>query len=291
MSLQLAVNTDFDKGTGSPLPCIEAARRAGFTHVIWGHQWDTDFLYSHAELNAISRCLETHNVSLLDVHGSSGVEKCWYSPIEYERLAGVELIRNRIEMTASLGGDTVVLHPMICNNADLLANCRAQGVRSLRELEAFVRNSGVVLALENLFADEHTEQSDDWEQCFETIEYFFELFSAEFLSFCWDTGHCFILGEGALERAAQLAKARLRALHLNDNRGDSDQHSPPLTWSDRWQFIAETIAGSPYPDHKPLALEINANPNNAEPGAFLRESYRKAVAFLTLLERCSARKT
>jgi sugar phosphate isomerase/epimerase len=47
---------------------------------------------------------------LLDLHGSIGPEKNWASQREYERLAGVELVQNRIEMTAQLGGKVIVMH-------------------------------------------------------------------------------------------------------------------------------------------------------------------------------------
>ena len=284
MAPQLAVNTDYDVGYGSPLPSIRQVAEAGFTSIIWGHQWDTDFLYSPSEVAAIAACLEQQRVTLVDLHGTSGVEKCWYSPVEYERLAGVELVRNRIEMTARLGGDAVVLHPMVCE-PDALAELRAQGLKSLQELEAVARNRGVLLALENLFGSERTKHPDGGRQCFDTIEYFFECFPPDYLGFCWDTGHCLILGDDALERGAALARGRLRALHLNDNRGRDDLHSPPLTWSDCWEFVAATIAESPYPADKPLAFEVNANPNDVEPEAFLNEVYRKALVFDELVQR------
>lgn len=83
-----------------------------------------------------------------------------------------------------------------------------------------------------------------------------------------------------MERAAGLARQRLRVLHLNDNPGDWDQHSPPLTWKpDGWEPVIEAIADSPYPRDKPLVFEIDARNNGGNPRAFLQEVHEKASAF------------
>ncbi|MFO8065282.1 MAG: sugar phosphate isomerase/epimerase family protein [Spirochaetia bacterium] len=285
METEIAVNTDIDGSDGSPFPSIDMAAEAGFTHLTWGHQFNTDFMYSHAEVRAIARRLSARGMRLTDTHGSSGIEKCWYSSVEYERLAGVELIRNRIDMTAALGGDAVVLHPMV-TGPDELDESRKQGTQSLKELEHYAVNAGVVLALENIVRSERTGRRDDGRQCFETIEYFFDRFSPEFVGFCWDTGHCLITGAGAMERAAGLARERLRVLHLNDNPGDWDQHSPPLTWKpDGWDAVAEAIADSPYPQSKPFVFEIDARNNGGNPRAFLQQVHEKALAFDELYTR------
>lgn len=278
MHMEIGINTDFDGSEGNPFPGIDMLAEAGFTHLTWGHHWNTDFMYSHAEIRAIAHRLSERGLGLTDTHGSSGIEKCWYSSVEHERLAGVELIRNRIDMTAALGGDAVVLHPMV-TAPDELDESRQRGIQSLKELEHHALNAGVSLALENIVRSERTGQRDDGSQCFETIEYFFDRFAPEFLGFCWDTGHCLITGEGAMEHAADLARSRLRVLHLNDNPGDWDQHSPPLTWKpDGWEPIIEAIADSPYPRLKPLVIEIDARNNEGNATDFLHQVYEKAVA-------------
>ncbi len=100
--MNLAVNTDFICGVNSPEPMLRAIAEAGFTHLHWCHQWCSDFLYGPAELEAIQSWLRKYNLALLDIHGSAGQEKCWFSTVEYERRAGVELVANRLEMFARL---------------------------------------------------------------------------------------------------------------------------------------------------------------------------------------------
>ena len=96
--MKIALNTDYYSGTGSPEMPLRYLAEAGFTHVHWCHQWCTDFLYGKAEIDAIGRLLRGLGLTLLDIHGSAGVEKCWFSTVEYQRRAGVELVANRVGM-------------------------------------------------------------------------------------------------------------------------------------------------------------------------------------------------
>ena len=109
--MKIALNTDYYAGTGSPEMPLRHLAEAGFTHVHWCHQWCTDFLYGKAELDAIRGWMRELGLTLLDIHGSAGAEKCWFSPVEYQRRAGVELVRNRLEMFTELGGTGALMSP------------------------------------------------------------------------------------------------------------------------------------------------------------------------------------
>ena len=82
---QLAINTDFLRGTLSPEPYLRAIAEAGFTHLHWCHQWCTDFLYSRHEIAQYKAWLKELGLQLLDIHGSAGGEKCWFATEEYRR--------------------------------------------------------------------------------------------------------------------------------------------------------------------------------------------------------------
>ena len=107
--MDLAVNTCFLSASGSPEGALKAVAEAGFTHLHWCHHWRTDFLYGPAELKQCAEWLRAFGLRLLDVHGSAGQEKCWYSPVEYQRQAGVELVVNRVIMLRELEGTGVRL--------------------------------------------------------------------------------------------------------------------------------------------------------------------------------------
>ena len=287
MSGKYSVNTDVENDKGYPFGVFRQIADAGFTHIHWGHQWNTDFIYTSPEIAEIKKHLKIFGLSLSDTHASSGVEKCWYSPVEYERLAGVELVKNRIFMTAVLGGDAVVLHPFVLYNRELLPVFREQGLKSLGEIESFAGSCGVRIALENLFQADASGIKDSELENIDTLEYFFARFSSDYLGFCWDIGHSIILGEKSFERCEKLAKERLAVMHLNDNRGDFDQHSAPFSWSDRWEWVAQTIASSPYPLDKPVLIEVDVNKNpDYSLVEFLNVNFAAGEKFSRLVESC-----
>ena len=106
----LSITSDYCQSTGNPEPYLRRIARAGFSHVHWCHQWNTDFFYSKPEIEQIAAWFEEYQLSLLDLHASHGQEKNWGSEHEYARLAGVELVKNRIEMATRLGGEVIILH-------------------------------------------------------------------------------------------------------------------------------------------------------------------------------------
>ena len=101
--MDVAFATNFIASTGSPVFQLEKIAEAGFTHVHWCHHWNTDFLYGKHEIEQCRKWLKDIGLILTDIHGSEGQEKSWYSPVEYQRKAGVELVLNRIQMLDALG--------------------------------------------------------------------------------------------------------------------------------------------------------------------------------------------
>ena len=106
----LSMTTDYMADTGSPEPYLRRIAEAGFTHVHWCHHWNTDFAYDDCELEQIECWLHRYNLQVTDLHASAGKEKAWGSLREYERLAGVELVANRIATAERLGADVIVMH-------------------------------------------------------------------------------------------------------------------------------------------------------------------------------------
>src|SRR5713101_2789681 len=147
--MQLSITTDYARDVGNPEPYLCQISEAGFTHIHWCHHWNTDFLYSTAEIDQIGRWLQDYRLKLLDIHASDGKEKSWTSLREYERLAGVELVRNRIDMAAALGADAIVMHVPNLTNPATMDQLWSQLRRSLDALEPHARASNIRIALEN----------------------------------------------------------------------------------------------------------------------------------------------
>ena len=257
-----SMTTDYAADTGCALPYLERIAKAGFSEVHWCHHWGDDFVYSESEVREIGRWLRDLGLGLNSLHGTSGKEKGWASTVEYERLAGVDLVKNRIAMTAELGGDVVVMH---APGEGLSPTSNAQLVKSLDALEDFACGHGVRIAVEN----------GDWHVVGEMLERYDEAH----VGLCYDSGHA-NMAPGGLEALAGL-KGRLIAIHLHDNDGKDDQHKLPFTGTVDWEGVARILAGSSYA--KCVNLESLMGQGGEED--FLREALNVAVRLSEMIER------
>ena len=155
--MDIAVSTSILCDTGSPETYLRLIAEAGFTHLHWGHHWDTDFLYSSFEIAQCKKWLKTYGLKLLDIHGSEGVEKQWFSPEEYRRRSGVELVLNRVVMLRELEGPGCVMMHLPPNRAikstpedERLLPARVEALkRSLDEIVPALEKYDAKLAVEN----------------------------------------------------------------------------------------------------------------------------------------------
>jgi sugar phosphate isomerase/epimerase len=233
--MAISINTDFLKSSGDPSPFLERIADAGFSHIHWCHHWNTDFLYVKCEIEQIRMWLKEYGLQLLDLHGSKGIEKDWTSSVEYEREAGVELVKNRIAMTAMLQADVVVMHHPGDSQVDSVR-------KSLGDLMPYAKERGVRIAIEN--------------GNFQMIKQLLSEFDPEFLGFCYDSGHA-NLDANAFSYLDAM-KSRLIAIHLNDNDGKTiSQHHVPFMGTVDWTRLVSLIGSSSY--RKCLSLELNMN--------------------------------
>ncbi len=267
-----SIATDYQQGTGIPYPHLKSIAAAGFTHVHWCHHWNTDFLYSRSEIDQIQQWLTELGLQLTDLHASAGSEKAWASPREYERLAGIELVANRLEMTARLGADVVVLH--IPGEPDDEAERLAYWDRVQRSLDALIdysRATGVRIALEN----------GGTTQSWSPIARVLSDYSPDFIGLCYDCGHGNLSGDG-LDHLAKHAD-RLLAIHLHDNDGSGDQHQLPFMGTVDWPRLAKLIAASSY--RKWVNLELSQSRSGYEDTeAFLRDAFAIANRLTEAIE-------
>ena len=255
--MNICCNSDYCGGMGDFGSRIREIAGAGFTHYFWCHQWNTDFLYTAPELEEIKKVQKSAGLRLLDIHGSSGNEKRWFFPTEYIRKAGVELVKNRLEMLDALEGEGVlVMHapnlkyfveghvtPEEHEAKNKAAREEFEAVcRSLDELMPLLEKYDRKIAIENL-------QRDDWS----FIDAYLTRYPAERLGICYDCGHANILRDRMFEMDKR--KSRLAATHLHDNDGTGDQHKPVFTGTVDFGKLAGIIASSAYKG--PLSFEIS----------------------------------
>jgi sugar phosphate isomerase/epimerase len=270
----LSITTDYARSTGDPAPYLRRIANAGFSHVHWCHQWNTDFLYSGCEVEQIAAWLCEYGVALLDLHGSVGPEKNWAAAEEYRRLAGVELVRNRLEMTARLGGDVVIMHASIAANPDGTVPAWDSLRKSLDELEPCAGKLGVRIAIENL--------NGDWP----LIRQMLGAYAPAYIGLCYDSGHGNVDGIG-LENLTAM-KDRLISIHLHDNDGTADQHRLPFSGTIDWARLVTILCSSTYT--KCISME-SAMGKEGIPGEadFLAKAFaagRRLSSMVADMKRC-----
>jgi len=268
----LSLTSDYATSTGCPQPYLQRIAEAGFTHVHWCHHWCTDFLYADCEIEQIARWLAEFGLAVTDLHASAGAEKRWTSPRDYERLAGVELVANRIRMAGRLGSDVVILH--LIGLPDDPAQQGAFWDRvwaSLDDLAPVAAGAGVRIALENGHFDQ--------------LEACLGRYGADFLGLCYDCGHGNMIPDG-LDRL-EAVRDRLISIHLHDNDGQNDQHLPPFRGTVDWPRLMDILARSAYA--RWISMEATmANIGSDDEAAFLAETFQAGTRLSDMLARARA---
>ena len=258
----LSITTDYARDTGNPEADLKNIAEVGFTHIHWCHHWNTDFIYSQYEIDQIKKWLNKYNLTLCDLHASDGKEKKWNSNKEYERLAGVELVKNRIDMTAQLGSDVIIMH------ADEYSNPLK---KSLDELENYAEKHNVRIAVEN--------------GKFSILEKILSDYSPEYIGLCYDCGHGNMIknheGINNLDKLDTL-KDRLISIHLHDNDGIKDQHKPLFSGTIDWNKLAKIIASSSY--NKCVSMELSIkNSGITDENIFLNNAFKEGMQLTEMI--------
>ena len=260
--MHLSITSDFFDSHDDPIPHLHAIRSAGFTFVHFCHEWDSDLVYSPERIREISNELVDLGMSVNNLHASEGVETSWGGEGRISRNKGVELVRNRLEMAAELGADTIILHASVSRSHD------AQR-QSLEELLPLAERIGVRIALENLPG-----------QGFSRALPLVHEFGHEMLGYCLDTGHAVLNDTHGFDDLAEAEAnlSRLYSLHLQDNDGSGDQHRLPFTGKVPWKRIASLVATAPYTGC--LTFEVmNKNESYPDHATFLEEAFSRGRAF------------
>lgn len=251
----LSISTNLFSSKGDPEDVLRRISEYGFTHLLWSHHWNTDFAYGKYELAAISEMLKKYNLTLQDVHGCANAEKSWFSVLEYQRKAGIELMVNRLEMMQKLNATGVlVMHqPRIKTNSspEEIALKRRQFEslkKSMDEIIPILEKMDAKLALENM-------PGDTWE----FLRYLLDNYPSERIGFCFDSGHANINLKNQFKECEEY-RSRIIAVHLHDNNSESDQHLSPFSGTVDWDLTAKILKNSSYTGIINFELHIQKTP-------------------------------
>lgn len=308
--MMIAYATDFAGETTSVEKLhqtLERISKAGFSHIHWCHEWCADYTYSRPEMLQIRGWMNDLGLKCKGLHATEGSRRMrvktryhyrcteydrrdYTSESEYNRQAGVELLRNRIQMADILGTDAIVLHMHLPyksfeEDSQFRERYFKQVFKSFDELEEECLRRGVRICVENMLGTPNFHQTDQFDRLFSR-------YSSDFVAFCFDSGHALITGENPLELAERY-KDRLYMMHLSDNHGlrsaecweDGvemglcDEHKNPFHGTFDWDGFAKIVAASPY--ELPVVLEVSMR--EEEEQAFLAESLESGQRFTQMV--------
>jgi sugar phosphate isomerase/epimerase len=235
-------------------------RNHGVTHLHFSHVWTRPEAMSEEEVAQWEAALSESGLKVLDVHGCHPKDMNLWDEDAEARERAEELFRHRLELTARLGGDSVVYHVPV--RIEPNPTVIERFVYHLARMVEIAQPLGLVIALENHY---HTEADK------RTLSACFDYFSPETVRFTFDPGHALISGN--TDWLIANAFDRLHILHLNDNDGDRDLHRVPgeQGCGGDWNLICQAIAASPY--RKTIQLEVWGDPEfYTDHDAFLRSS-------------------
>ena len=163
---------------------------------------DGDYTYSTYEMQQIREWMDKYNLKAKSLHATIGTDRDVFTlcgnyrrdftaDCEYNRKAGVELIKNRVDLASVMRTSEIVLHLYVPyktlekepkRKAKFYENVK----KSMDELQPYCLEKGVRICMENLFdmPMEYMEEQWDW---------FLANYPKEFLGFCLDSGHANML--------------------------------------------------------------------------------------------------
>jgi len=220
-------------------------RRYGFRFVHWCDDWNNERIYSAADISRLHKKLDKAGLGCIDVHGTATQRARIDAADRAAHRLYIRLLQNRVEFCSAVGGDAVVFHPPEQNpRTDWVGRDRLRRTaRALEAVRGLCEKTGVRLAVENTGHRSHYGTR--------IIEWFLERYPADFVGWCYDSGHAHLAGNA---KRLYGHGDRLAALHLHDNHGDWDEHQPPFNGTVDWKSVMGFIRASGYP--KPVNFEI-----------------------------------
>lgn len=212
--------------------------KAGFTHTQWIHDWEGEYMYSPSEFFQVRDLLNYYGLKAHTIHASEGgrrgivingrtsfrnserfkeIRKDYTSANEYMRLAGVDLLKNRVDLCSHIGAGAMVLHMQLpwkwfLENPQNKEDYFRQVCKSFDELQPYAKAAGVRVALENLIGTPWQVQDEEFERMFDRYD-------SDFMGFTFDSGHATLMCNDDHYYFLRKYHSRMFATHLQENHG------------------------------------------------------------------------
>lgn len=155
-----------------------------------------------------------------------------------------ELIRRSIVGAGILGVKWLVIHPGNVRDDTWYSHKKSlqANLETYRRYGELAARNGVGIAIENMIENQTMRRFASSTE--ELLELYEELNDPLF-GICWDTGHGHLVGIDQAAALCQIGK-RLKALHINDNHGQYDDHTAPYFGTMRWEPILKALGHIQY---------------------------------------------
>lgn len=134
-----------------------------------------------------------------------------------------ELVKKQLDLFGAIGIKNAVLHldSLAWKNKEISKDeFREENCKALAELLEYIKDTDMVICLENLIKNECSNSIDG-------LMYFIDKFKSKNLGICLDTGHLNLADKDQISFIRKGGK-HIKALHLADNEGlGRDQHLMP----------------------------------------------------------------
>jgi sugar phosphate isomerase/epimerase len=213
-----------------------------------------------------------YGITIDSLHAPLGYDIDVSSSDAEVRMYSVDVVKRTIDACTEIGCKIVCLH--LSNDfEDPELDTRIKAAyESLDHLVPHARQHGVCIALENLFR----------QNSIVLFDHMLTQFQQKNIGVCYDSSHAQIAGDlfSPLERYGE----RIIAVHISDNRGQTDDHVLPYEGIIDWNAFARNFARINYTGTFLLEVDMQ-NSSLKEPKVFLDEAYKRAKKITSLLKK------
>lgn len=236
---------------------IRGAADTGFSFFeIWGHQPWFD-IYSPEMAAQTKTMVEDAGMRVRSVHAPCEADWDISSEDETVRRKSVQETILAMERCREMGGELVVIHIGRRVESEGEEATREHVRRTDKSIESFVdiqqaaRDTGILAAIENQWANEVGGQAEHFLRLLETVD-------PSISGICFDTSHANIT-PGTYEMLEKV-KHPFITTHLSDNNGTYDEHKPPFTCQIDWDMALGFLIKKGY--RGPWLLEVTNGGND-----------------------------
>lgn len=247
LNISMSITQLFDKTFNTPVEKqIETAAGAGFKHLDISF-WDWIF-YSGSPfrddrwegwVDSIKAYIAEKDIIFTQAHAAASI-----MPEDRHILDGMNV--RTIKAASMLGIKWIVFHvldfPGDYDKAHI-NKLKEENRREFGRLLEVAEKCKVGIALENMHPipwkgveskpDRYCTRTGDLAELVDSLE-------SEYVGICWDVGHGNLVAEDQISSMKYLGK-RIKALHIHDNNGLSDQHLMPFYGNVNWEDIIKTL--------------------------------------------------